>query len=311
MSQLVPPGVHICPFTPQTGHLPRSLYCVTNAYAPAASSAADQLISQHMPLVSHIVRETLVRVPAHVNRDDLTSAGLLALVQAARAFDTTRGVPFASYAKTRIRGAILDELRSVDWASRSVRRRARDLDETRSKLANALGRVPNDAEVASALGVPVEDISRNEDDVARAQVLSLQGADQSDLDELLPNGGPTPEQVLVHRESLSYMVAAVAELPERLRTVVEQYFLAERPMAEIAAELGVSESRVSQIRAEALVLMRGALHRELEPEPAPKAERNDGCVARRREAYYAAVAARHTAAALDRPRSVRVLDETA
>ena len=91
----------------------------------------DELIESHMALVGHIVRETMVRIPAHVNRDDLTSAGLTALVQAARGFDAERGVPFARYAATRIRGAILDELRSIDWASRSVRRRARDLDETR------------------------------------------------------------------------------------------------------------------------------------------------------------------------------------
>lgn len=285
---------------------------MTNTDFPAAAPAptTDQLITQHMPLVSHIVRETLVRVPAHVTRDDLTSAGLLALVQAAQAFDTTRGVPFASYAKTRIRGAILDELRSVDWASRSVRRRARDIGETRSRLAHALGRVPTDVEVASAFGVPVEDIAKHDDDVARAQVLSLQGSEHTDLDEMLPTSGPTPEQVVVHRERLDYMIEAVAELPERLRTVVEQYFLAERPMADIAAELGVTESRVSQMRAEALILMRGALHRELDPEMAPKQERVEGCAARRRESYYAAVAARHTAA-LDRPQHVRVLDQSA
>jgi RNA polymerase sigma factor for flagellar operon FliA len=282
---------------------------VTNA-DPAAVRETDELIAQHMPLVAHVVRETLLRVPAHVTRDDLTSAGLLALVQAAQGFDASRGVPFASYARTRVRGAILDELRSVDWASRSVRRRERDLGETRARLAHALGRVPTDAEVASAFGMPVEELARHDDDVARAQVLSLQGTESTDLEQLLPSGGPTPEQVVEHRERLAYMAEAVAELPERLRIVIEQYFLAERPMAEIAAELGVSESRVSQMRAEALVLMRGALHRELEPELAPQPERAEGCAARRRESYYAAVAARH-AAALDRPRAVRVLDETA
>lgn len=283
---------------------------MTNANS-AAPGDTDALITQHMPLVAHVVRETLMRVPAHVTRDDLTSAGLLALVQAARAFDAGRGVPFSSYARTRVRGAILDELRSVDWASRSVRRRERDLTETRATLAQALGRVPTDAEVASAYGMPVDEISRHDDDVARAQVLSLQGTEQVDLEQLLPSAGPTPDQVVEHRERLSYMAEAVAELPDRLRTVIEQYFLAERPMAEIAEELGVTESRVSQMRAEALALMRGALHRELEPElAAQQPERTNGCAARRRESYYAAVAARH-AAALDRSRPVRVLDESA
>jgi RNA polymerase sigma factor for flagellar operon FliA len=276
--------------------------------APALS--ADELISQHLPLVAHVVRETMGRVPGHVNRDDLTSAGMMALVQAQRGYDATRGVPFASYATTRIRGAVLDELRSVDWASRSVRRRARDLDETRNQLATALGRIPTPAEVASTLGLSPDEVARNEDDIARAQVLSIQGSEDSDLEHLMPTGGPTPEQIVVSRERLSYMVEAVAELPERLRTVVEQYFLAERPMAEIADELGVSESRVSQIRAEALVLLRGAMDRALEPESVVESGKTTGCVARRRESYYSAVAARHAAGA-ERAPLTRALDATA
>lgn len=280
-----------------------------NADIPRADDAVEQLVTTHMPLVAHIVRETLGRVPAHVNRDDLTSAGLMALVQAAQAFDAARGVPFASYASTRVRGAILDELRNVDWASRSVRRRSRDLDETRSRLATVLGRTPSTAEIASSLGLSIEEISRNEDDVARAQVISLQGSEDVEVEQMLPSGGPTPDQVVEHRERLTYMVEAVSELPQRLRTVVEQYFLAERPMAEIAAELGVSESRVSQMRAEALTLLRGALHRELEPEMVV-APTGDGCAVRRRESYYAAVAARH-ASGLERPVRTRVLDEIA
>lgn len=250
-----------------------------------------ELVTSHLPLVAHLVRETMGRVPGHVSRDDLTSAGSFALVQAAKAYDATRGVPFASYAAPRIRGALMDELRGIDWASRSVRRRARDLDETRAKLAGSLGRVPSTAEVAAALGLTVEDVARNENDVQRAQVASLSGSTETDLEGLLPTAGPTPEDVVEHREQLSYMVAAVAELPDRLRMVIEQYFLAERPMAEIAAELGVTESRVSQMRAEALVLMRGAMDRVLEGNAA-STEPATGCAARRKESYYAAVAAR-------------------
>jgi RNA polymerase sigma factor for flagellar operon FliA len=266
--------------------------------------------AQHLPLVAHVVRETMGRVPGHVNRDDLTSAGMMALVQAQRAYDASRGVPFASYATTRIRGAVLDELRSIDWASRSVRRRARNLDETRNNLATALGRIPTHAEVAAALGLTAEEVARNEDDIARAQVLSIQGSEDSDLEHLMPTAGPTPEQVVEDRERLTYMVEAVAELPERLRVVVEQYFLAERPMAEIAAELGVSESRVSQIRAEALVLLRGAMDRALDPERITDTGSTTGCAARRRESYYSAVAARHAAGVERGPRPA-ALDRSA
>ncbi|QCX29281.1 sigma-70 family RNA polymerase sigma factor [Nocardioides jishulii] len=249
-----------------------------------------------MPLVGHIVREMAGRVPHHVSRDDLTSAGLVALVRAADSFEQERGVPFARYAATRIRGALIDELRSVDWASRSVRRRARDLEGTRHQLAVALGRVPTNAEVASALGMSLDEVVANDDDVARAQVLSLQGGPDDALDELVPADTATPEQLVLHRERLTYMVEAVDELPERLRVVVTEYFLAERPMTEIAEQLGVSESRVSQLRAEALSLLREALNRELDPDLVTPPSRPEGCAARRRESYFAAVATRHAAA---------------
>ena len=258
---------------------------------------SDALIEQHMALVGHIVRETVSRVPSHVDRDDLTSAGLAALVQAAHAYDPDRGVPFPRYAATRIRGALVDELRSIDWASRSVRRRARELDATRSQLAVALGRTASDAEVASAAGLSVEEVTANDDDVARAQVLSLHASEDTDMGELLVSSAPSPEVLAEHKERLTYLSEAVAELPERLRVVVEQYFLGERPMAEIAATLGVSESRVSQMRAEALILLRDALNHELEPELVPTHARPQGAAARRREAYFAAVAARHAASA--------------
>ena len=273
-------------------------------------SDRDLLITQHIPVVTHIVRETMGRVPSHVSRDDLTSAGLAALVQASQSFDAQRGVPFARYAATRVRGAILDELRGIDWASRSVRRRARDLDATRAQLAGILGRAPSTSEVAEAVGMTLGEIARNEEDIARAQVLSLQGAQDASLDDLLPSAGPTPEQLLEHRERLAYLVEAVAELPERLRIVISDYFLEERPMADIAAELGVTESRVSQMRAEALVLLRDALNHELDPTLLKPHARPQGSAARRREAYFSAVATRH-AATVRRPIGVAALDETA
>jgi RNA polymerase sigma factor for flagellar operon FliA len=276
----------------------------------STESDRDELITLHIPVVTHIVRETMGRVPSHVSRDDLTSAGLAALVQASKSFDTERGVPFARYAATRVRGAILDELRGVDWASRSVRRRARDLDATRSQLAAILGRMPSSEEIAHAAGMTVAEVARNSEDIARAQVLSLQGAQDASMDDLLPSSGPTPEQLVEHRERLTYLVEAVAELPERLRIVISDYFLNERPMSEIAAELGVTESRVSQMRAEALVLLRDALNHELDPTRLEAHARPEGSAARRREAYFAAVAARH-AASVRRPLGVTALDETA
>jgi RNA polymerase sigma factor FliA len=255
----------------------------------------EALILQHTALVGHIVRETMTRVPAHVDRDDLTSAGLLALVRAAQAFDRERGVPFNRYAATRIRGAIVDELRSIDWASRSVRRRARELDATRSRLATVLGRPATQVEVARATGLTAEEVTGNDHDIARAQVLSLHASEDDSIGSTLVGDAPDPQRALEYGERLAYLTEAIAELPERLRVVVEEYFIHERPMVEIAATLGVSESRVSQLRAEALALLRDALNHELDPDLVPAHARPDGCAAQRREAYFAAVAARHSA----------------
>ncbi len=253
----------------------------------------ERLAEQHLALVAHLVREVSGRVPASVDRDDLRSAGLLALVTAARSFDPSVGTPFGAYAAVRIRGALLDELRSVDWASRSVRRRAREVEAARQRLAAAMGEFPDDATVARALGVPIGDVARSDADVARASVLSLQGPTGHDHDGV-PSRLPGPEETAERTERLEYVADALLELPERLQAVVRGYFLEERPMAEIAAELGVTESRVSQMRAEALVLMRTALTAAFEPAVADDGGAV-GVAARRKAAYAGAVAARHLA----------------
>ena len=233
--------------------------------APNGDPRAEDLITSNMPLVGHIVRETMGRVPSHVNRDDLTSAGLTALVQAAQAFDPERGVPFERYAATRIRGAILDELRSVDWASRSVRRRARDLEETRTRLSSTLGRTPTVAEVASALGMSVEEVVANDDDVNRAQVLSLQGTTASSLDELLPTRAPSPEQLVEHQEKLTYLVEAIAELPERQHLVILMRDIEGWSAGEVCEALEISEANQRVLLHRARSKVRRVLESYFEP----------------------------------------------
>ncbi len=262
--------------------------------SPAAAAPAvdtDELVRQTLPLVGHIVRDMASRVPGHVAREDLMSAGMMALAQSAQAFDPARGVKFSSYAATRIRGAIVDELRSLDWASRSVRRRARQVDEARNTLAVTLGRVATDAEVAGAMGIGTSELAAHRDDLSRASVMSLDGFEDGSADDLLPAGGPTPLEVLEDRERIAYLHDAVEQLPERLQLVVRAYFFAERPMAEIAAELGVTDSRISQLRAEAVGLLRGAMTASLDTELHQEARNPDGCATRRKESYYASVAA--------------------
>jgi RNA polymerase sigma factor for flagellar operon FliA len=264
---------------------------MTNAAAGPAATTLDDLVREHLPLVGHHVRELLNRVPAHVNRDDLVSAGMIALVTAAKSFDPERGIPFGRFASARIRGALLDELRGLDWASRSVRTRARRLDTAQQELTATLGRTPTATELAHALGVSVDEVDSVEEDVQRAVVLSLQGFTAGTAEDAVAERGAGPEELLLLRERLGYLRDAVDTLPERLRVVVTGYFLQERPMAELAAELGVSESRISQLRAEALTLLRDGMNAQLEPSLVSIGRRPDGCVARRRQAYYAEIAA--------------------
>ena len=255
------------------------------------SAQREDIVRSHLPLVGYLVREMLGRLPAHVSREDLVSAGMAALAGAAKSFDPGRGIPFGSFATSRIRGALLDELRGLDWASRSVRTRARRVDTTQQELTATLGRTPTQQELAQTLGVSVEELKSIGDDVQRAVVLSLQGFTAGTAEDLVPERTAGPEDLILHREKIGYLHHAINALPERLRHVVTAYFFHERPMNDIAAELGVTESRISQLRAEALVLLRDGLNNHLDPQLLANPDRTNGCIARRRETYYQQIAA--------------------
>jgi RNA polymerase sigma factor for flagellar operon FliA len=263
--------------------------------SPTVNPDADRLAVENLPLVAHVVRETMARVPSHVDRNDLRSAGLVALVTAARSYDPARGVPFVRYAAPRIRGAMVDELRAIDWASRSVRRRSREIEEARARLAATMGEFPDDEAVAAALGLSNDEVARADSEVSRAVVLPLDAGAQQGLADLLPGREPGPAERAEHLERVRYLADAVDELPERMQHVVRGYFLEERPMAELAAELGVTESRISQLRAEALVLLRDALAEAFDPHLAQPHPNPNGVAARRRQAYTKAVAASYAA----------------
>ncbi|MFI2753195.1 sigma-70 family RNA polymerase sigma factor [Cellulomonas sp. P22] len=256
----------------------------------AIGHATDDLVVAHLPLVGYHVSEVLMRVPPTVTRDELASAGSLALVLAARAYDASTGVPFARYAALRIRGALLDELRSMDWATRGARHRARELASTSDRLTAALGRSPSRDELATALGTDVATVDQARQDSER-RVLSID-ATVHPVADLISDDTPGPEEALLTGERLRYLRAGVDALPERLRCVVEELFFHDRPVAELAAELGVTQSRISQLRTEALALLRDGLNSSLDPDLVPAADRPDGVAERRRRTYFASVAAR-------------------
>lgn len=251
---------------------------------------ADDLVLANLALVGYHVNEVLHRVPPSVSRDDLASAGSLALVLAARSFDPESGVPFARYAALRIKGAILDELRAMDWASRGARRRAREYTTASEQLRAQLGRQPSREELAAALGTDVAGVDEARLDAER-RVLRLD-APGSVLADVVPDPASTPEDQVLSDERLHWMRAAVTTLPERLRAVVVGLYFDDRSIADLAAELGVTESRISQLRTEALGLLRDGMNAGLDPALVSATARPGGVAERRRQAYFAAVAAR-------------------
>jgi RNA polymerase sigma factor for flagellar operon FliA len=258
--------------------------------------SATELVESTLPLVGHIVRETAARIPSHINRDDLISAGMMALTVSAQSYDPDKGVPFARFAAIRIQGALLDELRGMDWAVRSVRGRAREVEAVRSQLERTLGRSPRSDEVAQKLGLTVRQLDTLQSDVARANVLSLQGFTTEAIEGVLPDPSGGPEALLLRREQLGYLHDAIGALPERLRHVVVSYFFEHRQMSDIAKELGVTESRISQLRSEALRLLKDGMNSQLEPAAVEESGKPSGKQAGNRAAYFAAIAERSTLA---------------
>jgi len=250
----------------------------------------DELVQRGLPLVQYVTSDIVARVPRSVARDDLVSAGQLGLAQAARSWDPKRGVTFECFARTRIRGAILDELRSRDWASRSLRVDGRRLEAATNTLTQELHRAPTTDELAAHLGVATDAIHRREGDLHRASLMSLDGATSDAGAGIELTTGEDPLSDLLKKEMKGALAAAITALPNRLRTVVVAYFFDERQMLDIAEELGVTESRVSQMRGEALALLKEGIATQMEPETMPKLSSLHGRVARRKAAYFAAVA---------------------
>lgn len=258
---------------------------------PVEVPTVDELCRSHMAVVHHEVRSISMRLPGHVHTDDLISAGMSALFGAATSFDPGFGVPFARFAARRIRGALLDELRSADWATRSLRARVRTRNTAYESLAAHLGRTPNPDELALEMGVSRDELTRIEADLHQSVVLRFDHlATDSGADAVLPSTAETPEAVIVERERQAYLHDAVRSLPERLQKVVFGCFFDDRPMRELAEELGITESRISQLRAEALKLLRDGMNSQLSPDLMP--EQATGVAAGRREAFYATIAGR-------------------
>jgi len=249
------------------------------------------MIEANLPLVKHIVFQVAVHFPRHVDRDDLARAGALGLVEAARRYDESRGVPFERFAAQRIRGAILDSVRAADWAPRSVRNLARKLEGTEQRLATELGRIPTKDEMADALGMTHNELHRLQDRMFRSVVLALEHEttdevekDLTLVDVLVDHSSIEPSNELEIRELHSYLRDAISLLPERHRFVVIGYFLEGRTSQDLADFLGVTESRISQLRSESLLMLKEGIESQY-VDDTPDPSDVSGRVARRKATY--------------------------
>lgn len=251
----------------------------------------SRLIEEHLPLVRSVVLQVAVHFPRYVDRQELARAGTLGLVEAAQRWDEERGVPFDRFAARRIRGAILDSVRAADWAPRSVRTLARRLERMEQELSSATGRAPSDENLAAAVGVTIDELDRVRAQVARSVVLALESVttaseDGSSILEMLADRTAVePAEALERQELHGYLRDAVHLLPERQRAVVVGYFLENRTSLELAHELGVTESRISQLRSEGLTMLREGIEAQYDPLTVPSC----GRAARRRARYAAAI----------------------
>jgi len=230
-------------------------------------SERDQLILKELPSVYYIARRIFERLPQHVVFEDLVHAGVVGLIEAVRSYDVSKSVPFNAFAKFRIRGAILDSLRELDWGSRPLRRKGRRMEEAIATLSAKLGRQPEEDEIAAEMGVSIEklhEIALRLDGLTLVsqQVNSLfDSSGTQDLIESAPSHDENPYDLCLRTEIKERLAEAIGTLSEKEQLVVSLYYREELTMKEIAKVVQLGESRVSQIHAIALPKLRAALQK--------------------------------------------------
>lgn len=243
--------------------LPTSLKAQPSHVDPALR---EQMLLEHMSIVRFVARRIHERLPQHVELEDLVGAGMVGLIDAFNKFDMSKKVQFRSYAQFRIRGAILDSLRTLDWGPRDLRRKGREIEEAMQKLINRLGHAPSESEVAGELGMALAQYQNLRTSLKGLEIGSLQETRSEDsAEEELAYVPADPEEDPLVRcmksEMSTRLAEAVASLPEKEGRVLALYYAEEMTMKEIGAALGVVESRVSQIHSSALQVLRSRLVR--------------------------------------------------
>ncbi|MFT3743036.1 MAG: FliA/WhiG family RNA polymerase sigma factor [Pyrinomonadaceae bacterium] len=246
------------------GYSETNTYTRTAALAPVSRSkeSRDDLILAHLPKVRYIADRIAAKLPPSVERDDLYGAGVVGLIDAVERFDASRGIAFTTFAELRVRGAILDNLRLSDWASRTTRRRAREIHAAYSHLEQKHGRAVTEEEVAEHLSMPLPELRETLRDIRGLKVSNLDERDEETglcVSDLISDNSLSPLEELGNLENRQNLAKAIEKLPERERQVIALYYVEELTMKEIGEVLGVTESRVSQLRSQAIVRLKANL----------------------------------------------------
>lgn len=222
----------------------------------------ERSASDYSLLVKRIAYQLAARLPASVQLDDLIQAGMIGLLDALNHFDETQGAQFETYASQRIRGAMLDELREIDWVPRSVRKNARDIERAITFLQQQLGRPPSEQEIANHMGLVLQEYQAMLTDARGHQLVyyeDFQNESDEPIELNITDGRPGPLELMQDDGMKQALVGAIEELPERERMVMAMYYQEDLNLKEVGAVLGVSESRVCQIHTQAVMRLRAKL----------------------------------------------------
>lgn len=230
-----------------------------------------KIINEFAPLIKYIASRIAIRLPPHIDLNDLINAGVIGLIDAIEKFDAAKQIKFKTYAEFRIRGAILDELRSMDWVPRSVRQKARKVEDAYARLEYALGRPASDDEVAKEMNVDMETFHRLLSETASVSLLSLDdlGEDDTDLSKrnllefIIQDDKDWPSHKIRYAEVSTMVAKSIQSLPEKERMVISLYYYDELTMKEIGHVLKFTESRVSQIHTKAILRLRSKMQKIL------------------------------------------------